>query len=264
MSNKITLKRVFSTTKPFWTLLFKTIVIILAVVGIVDTATASMFMAGGVLLYFTIQSNIAIAFICFVFLLFDIISLFKKKTVEIPRWLYISKFLCTVAITLTFLVFWLILVPTFPRGMLGTYLKSLGNLCCHTFVPIFAILDWLFFDRGYRSKKNDYLWGTAMPLYYLLFSMIAGIAGADFGGGSKFPYFFLNYEKNGWLSLGRSGIGVIWWIIIVAAIVICISSILMWSKNKLYQKLLQKEMKLPVDEVVTEEYVDKKDGDDDK
>lgn len=264
MSNKITLKSIFSSVKPYWTVLFKALVVALTVVGIVDTAAMSSFMSKGVLLYFTIQSNITIALICLVFLILDIIGFARKKAIEIPRWLYIAKFLFTVAITLTFLVFWLILVPTLPRDMLGSYIKSPSNLCCHTFVPLFAVLDWLLFNGGYRNKKNDYLWGMAMPLYYLLFSMIAGTAGADFGGGSKFPYFFLNYEKNGWLRLGRSGIGVIWWIIIVAVIVICISAILMWSKNKLYQKVLQKEMKLPVDEVVTEEYVDKKDGDDDK
>ena len=40
--------------------------------------------------YFTVDSNILIGIVCFVFMIYEILKL-KKKIKEIPKWLYILK-----------------------------------------------------------------------------------------------------------------------------------------------------------------------------
>lgn len=90
-------------------LLLKDIVIIAAIVGTAISALASenAFMGGStVFMYFTIQSNIAIALIA---LIGGTILFYGKKPGEL--W-YVVKFAGTIAITLTGVVFCIVLAPT--------------------------------------------------------------------------------------------------------------------------------------------------------
>ena len=68
------------------------------------------FMNQNGLLYYTVQSNIFIILISLIFLIYKIL---KRK---IPNWLTIAKFICTVGITVTFLVFTFMLVPQMFGG----------------------------------------------------------------------------------------------------------------------------------------------------
>ena len=141
------------------------------------------------------------------------------------------------------------------------YISTLSNVGCHTLVPLFAIVDWLVFDGKYRNKKYEFLYGVIMPIYYLVFSMICSTQNVDFGRGAKVPYFFLDYYANGWFTIGNGKLGVFWWIWIVVVIVVGISLLLMWGKNAIYKKLVVKEMRLPVNQVVTKTVKEKNNED---
>lgn len=213
-------------------MIIRLFVFLLAAIG-VGSSFFGGFMSINALLYFTIQSNITIAAVAFAFFVIDILCLIKKKEYQIPRCLYIIKFLFTVAISLTFLVFWTMLAPTIA----GSYLYSLQNVTCHTAVPVLAIIDWLLFSDGFESKKFDFLYGTAMPLYYLAFSMICSFSGIVFDErGTKVPYFFLDYEQNTWFSIGNGKIGVFYWIIVVVCIVLIISIVLLKAHSAILKR----------------------------
>lgn len=254
----------WTVVRPYFRMAVQLLTVILMIVGVTDTAQSSGgFMAANALLFFTVQSNITIALICFVFFVIELVALIRKKELEIPQWLYAVKFVFTVAITLTFLVYWCMLMPGMVAQGMAKYLGSASNLCCHTFVPIFAMVDWFIFDGKYRNKKYSFLLGTIMPLYYLVFAMICSTQNVNFGGGAKVPYFFLDYFTLGWFKIGKGGLGVFWWIWVVVAIVIGLSLLLMFGKNAVYKKLIVKEMNLPVDEVVTESVAEKNENEED-
>ena len=85
-----------SKTRKVVSLVFKLIVFISALVGIILSAaqSAEYFMGGHtVFMYFTIQSNILIALVC----LIGFILLLSNK--EIKRWWYVFKFVSTISIT---------------------------------------------------------------------------------------------------------------------------------------------------------------------
>ena len=91
-------------------LILKVLVVLFAVLGTIISATAgkNVFMGGGsVFMFFTIQSNLLIALICAI----GFILLLSRKTIR-NAW-YVFKYVGTVSITLTGLVFCFILAPEY-------------------------------------------------------------------------------------------------------------------------------------------------------
>ena len=89
-----------------------------------------------------------------VFIVLDVILLTKEKDYK-SNGLYILKFLMTLSITLTCLVYMIILGPTSENGLIGAYLnKYAGSLGVHLIGPVFAIADFLMFDKGFFGKEN--------------------------------------------------------------------------------------------------------------
>ena len=92
-----------------------------------------------------------------------------KKENKYINYLYITKFIATISITLTFFVFLTILAPTLNGGILHAYLDNgAGSLCVHFITPILAIIDFLFFSKDYKSKKyTPYM--QLFRLYYMFY-----------------------------------------------------------------------------------------------
>ncbi|MBQ4272066.1 MAG: hypothetical protein IJB95_00215, partial [Clostridia bacterium] len=93
-------KQTISTILRFATFIF-------ALWGVLEAARGE-FMARNTFLYYTTQSNIAVGLVCLAFGVLDVVSRFGNQ-IRIPRWLNIVKYAVTVAITLTFIVFWFML-----------------------------------------------------------------------------------------------------------------------------------------------------------
>lgn len=62
-------------------------------------------------LYFTVQSNVTIIAIGLVLAIYALQRILRKQAV-IKNWVYLVKYVFTVAITITFLVFAFMLAPT--------------------------------------------------------------------------------------------------------------------------------------------------------
>lgn len=119
----------------------KIVVIFSAILGTFLSAYAGRhsFMGGSrVFMYFTIQSNIAIAIICAA----GLKGLFRNKS----RW--VIKFVGTVSITLTGAVFCFVLAPT-----LGNAAWNLQNILTHVVVPVAAIIDFFVVGVSSNIKK---------------------------------------------------------------------------------------------------------------
>ena len=184
-------------------------IVIVGLLGIVFTAKSTDFMGGSVIFnYFTVQSNLAMMLMALVMLIVEIFSLIKKKQYVNQIILY-AKFIATIAVTLTFIVFFTMLAP-----LVGiSYLLSFNNFSVHAVVPILAIVDFIIFDTDIRLTYPKSLLGTAMPLYYVFFVYIGVPFNLRYGENIKFPYFFMDYETNGFLF--EKGFGIIAWIIVL-------------------------------------------------
>jgi hypothetical protein len=203
---------------------------LLLVVGVIIGVWASLLQEGFFnpkhFLYYTIQSNIEIGIICLVSLLF----IFSKK--EIPSIVYTLKFIFTVAITLTGLVFNFILYPQALAYNFDLEPFAIYNFFTHIFVPILSLVDFFAFDYKLKITKKTFLLGLITPLIYFIFVMFCTKVGIRFNGNLFVPYFFLDYKANSWFQLGDGKIGVFYWVIIQVLIVLLISSVLLFFMKK--------------------------------
>lgn len=217
-------------------LVIKLIAIISSIYGIIKTYLGWMSFT-----YFTVLSNIFMLIMLAVFFIRDIIVIIKNKNIIYNNLLYITKFLATISITLTFLVFLTLLAPTIPGGIIYAYLNNgAGSLCVHFITPILAIIDFLLFDKEYKSNKKHTIYAIIPPLIYVLYVIILGMLGVRWGN-MLAPYNFLNYgAKTGWFGFDLSiigweslGIGVIYMIIFLTLLFILLGRLFLFIQNNL-------------------------------
>ena len=162
------------------------------------------------LLYFTAQSNIWIGA---VFLLILVLPFTKMQKGELWRQrLYLLKFIFTVSITMTGIVFCGVIAPFSP----STYRPWVFcNWLTHVVTPILAIADF-FLDKQRITIKTKHLFACLLPpLFYFSVATLLGYFNFDFGRGEPYPYFFLDYRS----PIGLFGVGkqspfigpVYWW-----------------------------------------------------
>lgn len=168
-------------------IILKLVIIVSAIYGIINLCLTS---GPFNLLYFTLQSNIWIAVTCLVGIILILLEIKNNKT-YIKKWMYILKFVFTISITITGLVFCFVLAPTLE----AKFVFTLDNILLHIVVPIFAIVDFFYFDCKIEYKKK-YAILTIIPfLYYLCFSTVGYLCEWDFGYNQHYPYFFLNWDS---------------------------------------------------------------------
>ncbi len=174
---------------------------------------------------FTTQSNILIAAICLVFLIIDLRTKGQRR---IPKWLYTIKFMSTTAIVLTYVVFATLLSPLLSLQ----YIISPANVFLHNLTPILALLDFLLCDRAFKTSKNFVWLSLVMPLFYSVYFFTS----YEITGKLPIPYFFLDYKKLGWFTIGANGLGVTYWSVLICGMLILLSAILLKLKSAYPQK----------------------------
>ena len=209
----------------------KATLVIVGVLGIVLTAQSTDFMGGGsVFFFFTVQSNIFIMLMALIFLVNEVAVLIIKKSFINQVLLHI-KYTATVAITITFLVFFTMLAP-----LMGVdYLLSFKNYSLHAIVPILALVDFFLFDKDIQLTYKSSLLATIPPVCYVVFVYVGAIFKIQYAKNLYYPYFFLNIDTNGFF-FEKGTMGIIPWIIILLGFIIGLGCLYC-----LFMKLRQKE-----------------------
>ncbi len=188
---------------------------------VLETVVAVCAVAGVALsqcfLYFTGQSNLWIAATLAAFAVWQIVKMFKPSAKDIPEAMWRLKFVFTVSITLTGVVFCAVLAPTMP-GAFG----NAANVLTHVVVPVCAIAD-LFVAKHDAPDFGIAVWALVPLIYYIAFAAIGFVLNWDFGNGRNYPYFFLNWTSPaGVFGFGGGGeyfMGTFWWILVMIALV---------------------------------------------
>ena len=188
----------------------KCVIILSVSVGTILSAVAgrAAFMGGGtVFLYFTIQSNVAVALISLAGLFF----LWRKG--KVPLAWQVVKYVGAVAITLTGTVFCFMLAPT-----MGALAWNVQNVLTHVVVPMTAVADFLLTGAYGNIRYRNVVFVLVPPLAYVIFAGVGYVRGWNFGSGRNYPYFFLNWGS----PAGAVGftdelpfLGCVWWILIL-------------------------------------------------
>lgn len=211
--------------------MLKVIIIISVVVGTVlsHSAASVAFMGGGsAFMFFTIQSNLLIGLICAI----GFILLLGGK--EICTAWYVIKFVGTISITLTCLVFCVVLAPT-----LADKAWNVHNALTHVAVPILSIID--FFLTGIHSqlKKRHVFFVMLPPLFYAIYATIGYVSNWKFTPTQNYPYFFLNWGSPAGVfgftdELPYMGCG--WWIIAILIFLVLVGLLYLWILDLLKKR----------------------------
>ncbi len=218
----------FSKKQIIATYILKIIVILSAILGTALSAYAGRdtFMGGkSVFMFFTIQSNIAVAIIS------AIGYYLIKNEKEINNIWYIIKFVGTVSITLTGVVFAFVLAPT-----LGAEAWNIQNVLTHVVVPVTSIIDFFVVGINSNIHKKNVLFVVIPPILYAIYAGIGYVAGWQFAEGINYPYFFLNWGSEAG-AFGFSSdlpfIGTAWWILLLLVFLIIVGYIYLVVVDKI-------------------------------
>ncbi|MBQ6116430.1 MAG: Pr6Pr family membrane protein [Oscillospiraceae bacterium] len=208
---------VISRTRKTVSCILKLIVILAAVSGTLLSAFAgrNSFMGGSrVFMYFTIQSNIAIAVICAVG------GVLLLRGAPAGKAWAVVKLAGTVSITLTGVVFVVMLAP-----VLGNRAWNVQNTLTHVVVPAAAVADFFAAASGTGIRRRNVLFVVIPPLLYVVYAGIGYARGWEFARGRNYPYFFLNWGS----PAGAFGfskelpyMGCAWWLLVLLAFLIAV------------------------------------------
>lgn len=213
----------------------KALVVMLGIAGQVFSLARMNFKVVEQLKYYTNWSNLLVIALALYLMLWQM----KRQKAGLPLILsgraHGLRFVLTVGVLLTFVGFSLLLMPRLSQD----YLASPDNLLVHNLVPLLAGLDFVLFPYTDRKTKCSPLWlGLLLPIVYLAFSLVLSLSGVRYARGSVGPYFFLDYAQNGWLAAGDGKLGVIWWVLLISAMV----WLLAWVVRGLQELVQRAEM----------------------
>lgn len=208
-----------SSTQKMITYCLKIVVFLSAVIGTFLSAYAgrNSFMGGSrVFMYFTIQSNIAMAIISAI----GLCLLYKGGKVG-QIW-QIIKFVGTVSITLTGVVFCFVLAPTMGAAW------NIQNILTHVIVPVASVVDLFVVSKLIDLAKRNTIFVIIPPILYAIYAGVGYVKGWEFAEGINYPYFFLNWgsEAGAWgFSSSLPFIGCAWWILVLLIFLIVVGLI---------------------------------------
>ena len=191
------------------------------------------------LLYFTQQSNLWIGITSLIFAV-----MLLKNNVRESRWKAISlfKYIFTVSITITGIIFCSILAP-FAEHDIWTF----ASVLTHVIVPLLSVFDF-FTNRHIVKTDKKYMWSTIIPpLFYFIFAGILCVLKVDFGRGEPYPYFFMNFYSEvglfGLIAEWPPQIGSFYWVLFFLAFIYGLSIVYRKLHAFLWDKRNGKAMK---------------------
>jgi uncharacterized membrane protein len=174
-------------------LIYKMVTAVMALAGILLISGFPGRFSLSLLKYYTIQSTLlcqAIAILSAVHTAAQIKTSGRRGAATLlPH----VKGAVTLGITVTLLIYQFMLADT-PFSMTNI---NAGNFLVHLLTPVFVIFDWVLFDEKGHYDRWDPLRWSLVPIYYLIFALVAAPVGVTYFGGSRYPYFFLDVDVLG-------------------------------------------------------------------
>lgn len=187
----------------------------------------------GMFAYYTILSNLLAVALFAMLSVRTAAALRREGPVGGCGWFARFEMVCVIDILLTFLVYWVLLAPrAFSMGGGAMGMWTFSNLAVHAVTPLLCLADYLLFAESGHLRGRDVFLVAAFPLAYVAGTSLMGLGGYVFrvaeDGPVRFPYFFFDYDRVGWLSLA--------WIAALVAVFLSLGGLLY---------LLDKKVKKP-------------------
>ena len=190
--------------------------------GVQESALTSSKFA--MLKYYTVDSNILMGIIAFIFAYIEKKAIKENKT-DLPVIAYILKLIGVVGVTLTMLVTVFFLAPTFDNGWVVCFNNS--NFFLHLINPVLSIYTFVWLESTNVIKFKHTVTGIISMLIYAVYYVINCIIH------SSNNIVWKGYDWYGFFALGlKSGVVVLPIIILVTFGI----SAALWKLNRVMAK----------------------------
>jgi len=179
-------------------LAFKAVFIILCALGIILNFSDFDSPVMMTLSYYTIQSNIACLILMGVWFIREWRGLTPSKRLNQIKGGF------TVMIFLTFIVYHVLLRPVLRDYNIDYDGSNVSNILVHYVSPLLMVCDHFLFDPKPLFQKADPFRFLIIPVLYWIYTLIYAAFGGLFIIGtavSKYPYFFLDFENQGFFTV---------------------------------------------------------------
>ena len=166
------------------------------------------------LTYFTTLSNLWIGFTCLALVIVQLAFPTREKHL---RRLYVLRFVFTVSIIVTGVVFCGLLAPFADASF---HVWSLNSVLTHVVVPVLSVADYFVDTEAGEYSYRHVGYALIPPFAYFVVAGVMGACGFDFGRGANYPYFFMDFKADVGLfgfSLNPPAMGTVYWIILFLA-----------------------------------------------
>ena len=170
--------------------------------------------------YYTVDSNLFVGVASLLLIIYEIL-LINKKIKPIPKYVYILKFIGTVAVTLTFMVTLFYLAPTYGSNFFFLYQNA--NFFYHFLVPIISMISFIYYEKTIIDEK--YIkYGLSTMILYGIYYLINVLVHME-NGKVSFEYDWYGFAGGGVITI-------IITIVLMLTITYLISKVL-FKKNQL-------------------------------
>ncbi len=180
--------------------------------------------------YFTAQSNLWVGVVFLAILLSRLYH--GEKRAKLNGFLYVAKYVVTVSITATGLIFCFVLGP-FADDSYHPW--SYSSLLTHVITPLLCIADFFIDDKRAQLSLRHCFLAVLPPFFYIVTASSLEISGFDFGRGVPYPYFFLNFRSPagvfGFSNVFPFFIGSAYWILLFGALIFTIAYVYARAKK---------------------------------
>ncbi|MBE6160642.1 MAG: hypothetical protein E7158_00270 [Firmicutes bacterium] len=209
-------------------LIINLLILVLVTLGTIFMVIGFSFMGGTQVLtstgfsplkYYTVDSNILVGIASLLIVIYEC-RLSNNKIKEIPKFIFILKYVSTVAVCLTFLVTLFYLAPLYGNKFLFLYKNS--NLFFHLLVPILSFISFTLYEKANLEFKHTFYGISTMILYGVYYATNIFI-----------------HQKNGvvtieydWYSFVKDGVSNIFIVFPVMIIFTYLISVMIYKLNK--------------------------------
>jgi hypothetical protein len=135
--------------------------------------------------FFTVQSNLILAFTC---------AVLAAGWVPAATWFRTLRLIGVVGIALTFVVFHAVLRSL--QDLTGE--AAVADFLLHTLSPVLGVGGWLLFGPRGQTSRAVVWWTAAYVAAWGLFTMIRGAIVEDSNGRHFYPYDFMDPTDHGY------------------------------------------------------------------
>jgi hypothetical protein len=178
-------------------LLISILIVIFEIIAFIDSYSRNGF---GLFLFYTECSNFFAMIVCAIYSLYILFNYNK----EIPKWLYLLKYMATLGLIITFIIVILILCPMYGANGYKMMLLYGSMLYQHLICPILLFFSFVFVDKINKITIKESFFSLIPTIIYALITIVLNILRIIEG-----PYPFL-YVYNQTVLMS-----ILWFIIII-------------------------------------------------